>query len=153
MPRSKYNVTSNRDKRSFNGIIFDSELEMKFYRDVVIPKYKDGMIKKYELQKEYILQPEYIHDNKKIRAIKYVADFYIEYADGKIEVVDTKGMPDSVALIKRKMMWYLFPTLDFKWLSYVKKYGGWIEYDDLKKLRKQSKLNKKKKEKIKNGKD
>lgn len=145
MPRSKYNVTSNRDKRSFNGIIFDSELEMKFYRDVVIPKYKDGMIKKYELQKEYILQPEYIHDNKKIRAIKYVADFYIEYADGKIEVVDTKGMPDSVALIKRKMMWYLFPTLDFKWLSYVKKYGGWIEYDDLKKLRKQSKLNKKKK--------
>lgn len=153
MPRSKYNVTSNKDKRSFNGITFDSELEMRFYKDVIIPKYEDGTIKKYELQKEYILQPEYIHDDKKIRPIKYVADFYIEYANGKIEVVDTKGMPDNVALIKRKMMWYLFPTLDFKWLSYVKKYGGWIEYDDLKRLRKQSKLDKKKKEKNKDGKD
>ncbi len=147
MPRSKYNVTSNKGKRTYDGIIFDSELEMRFYRGVVIPKYKDGTIKKYELQKEYILQPEYEHNNKKIRAIKYVADFYFEYSDGRIEVIDTKGMPDNVALIKRKMMWYLFPTLDFKWLCYVKKYGGWIEYDELKRLRKQSKLEKKKKEK------
>ena len=139
MPRSKYNVSSNKEKRTCEGIVFDSELECRFYKEVVLPNYKSGNICKYELQKPYILQEKYKHDNKTIQPIKYVADFYLVDNNGKEIVIDTKGMADSVALIKRKMMWYLFPSLDFKWISYCKKYGGWIEYDELKRLRKQNK--------------
>ena len=97
----------------------------------------------YELQKPYELQPKFIHDGKTVQPIKYVADFFIVYKDGHEEVIDTKGCPDSVALIKRKMFWYTYPDVDYKWVTWVKKFGGWIEYETYKKLKKEEKANKK----------
>ena len=137
--RSKYNVDADKAKRTYDGIVFDSVLEMKYYRDVVLPLARSGEITHYELQKEYTLQPKYIHDGKSIRPITYVADFYIEYADGRTEVVDTKGCADSVAKIKRKMFMYQYPNLPYQWITYVKKWGGWCNYDDVNKLRKEAK--------------
>ena len=116
---------------------------MKYYRDVILPNVESGLIKYYELQKEYELQPKFTHNGKTVLPIKYVADFYIEYTDGHKEVIDTKGLPDSVALLKRKMYWYHYPDVDYKWITYVKKYGGWLDYDTVKKLRSQEKKNKK----------
>ena len=130
--RSKYNVKKDKSDRTYDGIVFDSVLEMKYYRDVVLPNYKDGEIKYFELQKPYELQPKFKHNNKTVLPIKYVADFYIEYADGRTEVIDTKGFPDNVALMKRKIFWYKFPEINYKWLKYVKKFGGWIEYEEYK---------------------
>ena len=143
MARSKYNVDKDAAKRTYNNIVFDSVLEMKYYRDVILPNVESGLIKYYELQKEYELQPKFTHNGKTVLPIKYVADFYIEYTDGHQEVIDTKGLPDSVALLKRKMYWYHYPDVDYKWITYVKKYGGWLDYDTVKKLRSQEKKNKK----------
>ena len=143
MARSKYNVDKDTAKRTYNNIVFDSVLEMKYYRDVILPNVESGLIKYYELQKEYELQPKFTHNGKTVLPIKYVADFYIEYTDGHKEVIDTKGLPDSVALLKRKMYWYHYPDVDYKWITYVKKYGGWLDYDTVKKLRSQDKKNKK----------
>ena len=143
MARSKYNVDKDTAKRTYNNIVFDSVLEMKYYRDVILPNVESGLIKYYELQKEYELQPKFTHNDKTVLPIKYVADFYIEYTDGHKEVIDTKGLPDSVALLKRKMYWYHYPDVDYKWITYVKKYGGWLDYDTVKKLRSQEKKNKK----------
>ena len=143
MVRSKYNVDKDTAKRTYNNIVFDSVLEMKYYRDVILPNVESGLIKYYELQKEYELQPKFTHNGKTVLPIKYVADFYIEYTDGHKEVIDTKGLPDSVALLKRKMYWYHYPDVDYKWITYVKKYGGWLDYDTVKKLRSQEKKNKK----------
>ena len=143
MARSKYNVDKDTAKRTYNNIVFDSVLEMKYYRDVILPNVESGLIKYYELQKEYELQPKFTHNGKTVLPIKYVADFYIEYIDGHKEVIDTKGLPDSVALLKRKMYWYHYPDVDYKWITYVKKYGGWLDYDTVKKLRSQEKKNKK----------
>ena len=56
MERTKFNVDKDKEKRTCNGIVFDSVLEMKYYRDVVIPKKESGEITHYELQKKYILQ-------------------------------------------------------------------------------------------------
>lgn len=134
MAKTKYNVDKDIAKRSYNGIAFDSRLEMQFYRDVVLPKYESGEIKHYELQKVYILQPGFRRDGKAVLPIKYVADFYLEYADGRVEVVDTKGMPDTAASLKRKMMWYHYPDLDYKWMSHTEA-TGWVTYDELKKIR------------------
>ena len=53
MARSKYNVDKDTAKRTYNNIVFDSVLEMKYYRDVILPNVESGLIKYYELQKEY----------------------------------------------------------------------------------------------------
>lgn len=145
--RSKYNVAANKDERTYDGIVFASALEMRYYRDVVLPLFQSGEITRYELQKEYILQPKYTNEGKVIRPITYVADFYVEYADGRTEVIDTKGFADPVAQIKKKMFMYQHPDLPYRWITYVKKWGGWRDYDDVKKLRKEAKNTAKKAEK------
>lgn len=137
--RSKFNVDKDVSKRTYNDITFDSILEMKYYRDVLCPAVESGQIIKYELQKPYELQPKFTHDNRTVQPIKYVADFYIVYADGREEVIDTKGCPDTTAILKRKMFWYHYPDVNYKWITYIKKYGGWIDYDDYKRLKKQEK--------------
>lgn len=125
-----------------DGIIFDSELEMRYYRDVVKPKYLSGEISYYELQKKYILQEKFEHNGKSVLPITYVADFYIEYADGTSAVLDTKGNPDSVAKIKRKLFWNKYPNIDYRWIVHVKKFGGWLDYEECQKLRREEKKKK-----------
>lgn len=133
--RSKYNVDKDKDKRTYNDIVFDSVLEMKFYRDVICPNVESGSIKNCEMQVAYELQPKFEHDGKKVKAITYVADFVITDKDDNVIVIDTKGMPDSVSKIKRKMFWYIFPDINYKWIGYSKIDGGWVDYEDIKKGR------------------
>lgn len=125
-----------------DGIIFDSVMEMKYYRDVLCPKVERGDVVKFELQKPYELQPKFSHDGRNVQAITYIADFFVVYKDGHEEVIDTKGCPDSTAILKRKLFWYRFPDVDYQWITYVKKFGGWINYDDCKRLRREEKRRK-----------
>lgn len=139
---SKFNVSKDKSKRTYNGIVFDSALEMRYYKEVLLPMVESGEVVNYELQKTYELQPKFKHDGKAVRAINYVADFYFVHKDGHEEIIDTKGMPDSVALLKRKLFWYCYPDLNYKWITYVKKFGGWIEYEEYKRLKKEEKKSK-----------
>ena len=143
MERTKFNVDKDKEKRTYNDIVFDSVLEMKYYRDVVLPKKESGEIKHYELQKSYILQDGFIRRGKRVLPITYVADFYLEYADGHSEVIDIKGCPDATAKLKRKMFWNRYPETDYLWITYVKKFGGWGDYDEINRLRKEAKRKKK----------
>jgi len=140
--RSKFNVGKKTTDRTFEGIIFDSVVEMKYYRDVVLPEIENGNIVSCERQKKYILQPSFMHLGKKILPIEYKADFVLKYKTGKEVVVDIKGCPDAVAILKRKMFWYVFPNIDYIWIVYVKKYGGWIDYEECKRLRRAEKKRK-----------
>ena len=142
MSRSKFNVSGDKSSRTCNGIVFDSAVEMRYYAEVVLPGVEDGSISAYELQKSFELQPKFKHGDTTVRPILYVADFYIEYTDGRKEVIDIKGFPDSVAKLKRKLFWYIYPEITYKWLSYVKKYDGWIEYDE--RVKRQRELKKQK---------
>lgn len=137
--KSKFNVDKDKAKRTYNGIVFDSVLEMKYYRDVICPKVESGDITDVKLQVKYELQPKFIHDGKSVQAINYVADFVITYSNGIVEVIDTKGCPDSVAILKRKLFWYYYPTVDYKWITWVKKFGGWIDYEEYKRLKREEK--------------
>lgn len=139
MSRTKYNVDRHKEKRTFHDIVFDSEMEMKYYRDVLCPMVESGKIIKCELQKKYELQPSFIHFSKKVQPILYIADFYILTCDHKEIVIDIKGCPDKTAILKRKLFWYVYPDLDYRWITYVKKYGGWRDYDEVKQLRKMKK--------------
>lgn len=119
---------------------------MKFYRDVLCPLVKSGDVVKYELQKPYELQPKFTHNDKTVKAITYVADFFIVYKDGNEVVIDTKGCPDSVAFLKRKLFWFKYPDVDYRWIVYSKIDGGWKEYEYVKKKRAERKRLKKEKE-------
>jgi len=140
--RTKFNVGKDKDKRTHNGIIFDSILEMKYYRDVILPQVESGDIIHYELQKDYVLQPKFTRDGKTVQPIKYIADFFIRYSNDKEVVVDTKGCPDSVAKIKRKLFWFCYPSIDYKWMCYSKMDGGWCEFEQVDKRRKEQKRSK-----------
>lgn len=149
MEKTKFNVDKDIAKRTFNGITFDSILEMRYYRDVIIPAYEKGDIVSYELQKKFELQPSFTHDGKHVNPINYVADFYVKCKNGSIIVVDTKGCPDTSAILKRKLFWFVYPDVDYRWISYSKIDGGWVDYDYLKKQRAERKKNKR--EKCKKG--
>lgn len=146
--RSKFNVdTSDKGKikRTYNNIIFDSEIEMKAYQDYLFPLLEQGEITRLELQPKFQLQPKFEKNGKKIMAINYVADFEVEYKDGRVEIIDIKGMPTSDAKIKKKMFDYVYPDKTLLWISYSKIDGGWVKVEEIekgRKARKKAKLNK-----------
>lgn len=126
--------------RTYKGVIYDSVLEMRYFKEVIEPLMETGFIADYEYQKPYILQNSFRRPNgKMVRAITYVADFVIHYSNGIDEVIDVKGMPTQDAKIKRKLFWGKYPDVEYKWISYSKKHGGWVDYDDLQQKRREDK--------------
>lgn len=113
-----------------DGIRFDSMIEAQFYQEN-----KDQII---SIQPVFLLQEGFVKHGKKRQPITYKADFTMDNGD----VIDIKGMATEVANIKRKMFDYARPSLTLKRIAYVKKYGGWVDYDDLLKLRKNAKVHK-----------
>lgn len=136
---TKYHVPKDKSRRTYDGIVFDSVLEMKYYKEVVLPGVASGEITSFELQKKYQLQPSFIHEGKRIRSIDYIADFVLQYSDGHEVVIDTKGKADATALLKRKLFYYKYPEIDYQWITYSSIDGGWVSYDDVKKNRKERK--------------
>lgn len=130
----------------YEDIVFDSALEMRYYRDVILPHVKDGTITCLERQKRYVLQPTFFNNGKKVQPIVYKADFYVVDKDGKETVIDIKGCPDAAALLKRKLFWYVYPNLNYIWIGYSKADGGWCLYEDIISGRKQRKKDRKLKE-------
>lgn len=151
--RTKFNVDNNIIQRTYNDVVFDSKMEMEYYRDYLLPLKEAGEVTTIELQKPYELQPKFIHDGRTIQSIRYVADFYVVYSDGREAVIDIKGFPEPTAMMKRKMFWYRYPDVDYKWITYVKKYGGWIDFEECKKLRAAAKRKKNEEKENQNGKD
>ncbi len=135
MGRTKYNVDEDIERRTYNGIVFDSVLEMNYYRDVLCPLEKSGDIVLCELQKTYELQPKFVHDNKVVHPVRYVADFFIRYKDGHEEVIDTKGYAEQTAILKRKLFWFKYPDIYYRWICFSKIDGGWCDYEFVKKQR------------------
>lgn len=150
---SKYHVDNSEkakkartvyDEHLNKELKFDSNIEKKYYDEIVIPGYESGEIVDYDCQKRYVLQDKFKHNDENIRAIDYVADYWIKYADGHEEIKDTKGagfLVDSVAKIKRKLFYHRYPELDFEWITWSKS-TGWINWDKLIKMKREEKKNK-----------
>lgn len=84
-------------KTEIDWIEFDSILESRFYM-----YFKKNNIKILEFQPKYILQDKFKYENKTIRAIKYIADFKIEY-EWDIYIIDAKWMNTPVFSLKHKL--------------------------------------------------
>ena len=118
---------------------YDSLTELRFLQEFIETRMKSGEILSYERQVEYVLQEKFKYNGKTILPIKYRSDFNVTWADGTLQVFDVKGNPDSMSLLKRKMMWCKYPETNLTFICRNLKYGGWVEFDTLKKLRKEAK--------------
>ena len=137
--RSKYGVDQttqgkkNRtviDRKTGKEICFYSLLEKRFYEEIICTGLDSGEIIDYELQKKFKLQPSFKHNGKTIRAIDYVADFWVKYSNEEEKVFDTKGgMVDPTAKLKRKLMFYIYPELNYIWITHTEA-TGWIDWDE-----------------------
>lgn len=117
---------------------------MQFMKEVIEPKLASGEITKFERQVTYVLQDGFTMTNgEKILPIKYVSDYDVWYSDGTFIVYDIKGQPDSVSLLKRKLFRHLYPDINLVFICRNLKHGGWIPYDELKKIKALEKKNKK----------
>lgn len=130
---SKYNAK----KVEYDGHIFDSIVERDYYIYLKL----NGLIEHIELQPRYELIPAF----KKQRKMEYIADFEVTYLDGTVEVIDIKGMATETAKVKAKLFRYLYQDKSLIWICRAPKYyqeehdTEWIEYEELKKVRRQRK--------------
>lgn len=137
MSKRKNRKTSNKyksKKTKVGEVEFDSLMESKFYL-YLLQLHNDGIVQSFEMQVKYELQPSFRKNGKLHRAITYIPDFVVTYADGHTEVVDVKGMETTDFKIKKKLFEYRYPELSLKCVTYSKIDGGWIDLDDLKKAR------------------
>jgi hypothetical protein len=145
--RSKLNVDNTekgKEKRTVNGIVFASEIEARYYKEIILSGMESGAITAVALHPKYILQEAFEKYGRKFQAVYYEADFQILYQSNDIEIIDVKGMPTEAALLKRKWFDKRHHDKILRWVAYSKQDGGWIEFDDLKKLRAKRKKSKKK---------
>ena len=137
--RTKYNVSKDTSKRTYDGIEYASEVEMTFYRDWILPRIKSGEIIKCDRQVKYVLQPAFELKNVKYREISFISDFDITYADGRFEVIDIKGMVKPMDNLHKKMFLYHYPTLNLIWIGKSKIDGGYVPLEVINKGRKERK--------------
>lgn len=129
---SKYNAK----KVEYNGITFDSTVECEFYK-FLEKQINVGKFDRIEIQPRYELIPKI----DKQRKTEYIADFALWKNGELIEVIDVKGMATETAKLKAKLFRYKYPEVQLTWICKAPKYTGkdWIEYDDLKKVRRERK--------------
>lgn len=120
-----------------DGMRFDSVMEMSFYLHL-IEKRTTGQIEAFKRQPKFVLQPAFTKNGKKYQAITYVADFDVTYPDGRREIIDVKGMQTQQGMLRVKMFNYHYPDLTLKLVTECPKIygGGFIEIEELKRLRK-----------------
>ncbi|MEJ9210103.1 DUF1064 domain-containing protein [Bacillus smithii] len=128
-------------KVEIDGHVFDSKIEARYYEQLKWLQ-ANKQILFFRLQPRYLLQEAFTKDGKTYRKIEYIADFEVHHLDGSIEVIDVKGYETETFKIKRKLFEKKYPH-KLSIVTYVKKYGGWITLDELKKRRKQAKKVKK----------
>lgn len=108
--KNKYNNT----KVEVDGIKFDSQFEAERYGILKLLE-KAGAIKDLKLQVPYELIPAFERNGKKIRKTVYKADFvYIDAKSNKKIVEDTKGYVTKEYALKKKLLLYLYPNIDFR---------------------------------------
>lgn len=108
--RSKYNAK----RMQVGDHKFDSTLEGMFYQRLYV-LLKAKKIVSLDLQPEYLLHDGFI-DNRGIshEPIFYRGDFKVVFPDGTEKIFDTKGVKTEEYRIKKKMLLFRYPELNFE---------------------------------------
>lgn len=111
-PRSLKNKYGNMRVR-VDGLTFDSKKEALKYEELKLLK-QAGEIVDFELQPGFILQEGFTtKEGRKILPITYRADFKVIYPGGRVVYIDTKGHRTKEYLLKRKMLLFRYPEIEF----------------------------------------
>lgn len=89
---------------------FDSRAEAIYYSKLKLLK-QAKQIRDFELQPVFVLLEPFRKNGKAYRGIKYIADFRVTHLDGRIEIVDVKGMKTAVYQMKKQMFEQKYPEL------------------------------------------
>lgn len=132
-------------KTVIDGIVFDSKTEAEYY-EYLKSFERDKKIYRLRCHPVYELQKPVERHGKKYKVIKYIADF--EYWDEEESiniVVDVKGFAMEDAKLKRKLFAYKYPSYKLVWVAKSNKYSktGWIDYDELQRLRRKARRERK----------
>ena len=93
-------------KTTVYGHTFDSKREAEYYLEL-LDKKKRGEVLEITFQPSYILLGEFVDNTgHKQRMITYTADFLVRYADGRVEVVEVKGMKTRDYILRKKLFLY-----------------------------------------------
>lgn len=130
---SKY----NSKKVVLDGITFDSKDEALYYEQLKKDKEK-RLIDDFSLQPKYELIPAFEKNGKKYRAVTYTPDFLVQTTGVEKVAIDVKGFSTQQGELRRKLFEWRYPDIHLIWVTRNLKHGnsdGWIEYDQLMKIR------------------
>ena len=109
MRRSKYNAR----RTEVDGIKFGSASEAARYVELKLLE-RAGKIRGLELQPRYELIKAFTTDSgERVRGIAYVGDFRYVDKTGAVIVEDVKGFKPDVYKIKRKLLLWRYPDINF----------------------------------------
>ncbi len=97
-------------KTILDGITFDSRAEATRYTELRLLE-RAGEISSLVLQPEFELIPGYTKNGRKVRAVKYRADFQYTDRDGKTVIEDVKGVRTKEFAIKKKIFEWKYQNL------------------------------------------
>ena len=118
-----------------DGITFDSLAESKYYEQL---KWllQAKQIKSFRLQPRYLLLDSFKKNGTTFRKTEYVADFEVHNLDGSVEVIDIKGAPPTAEFKLKHKLFENKYLQSLKVIFYRPEYGGFILWEDLKKIEK-----------------
>lgn len=97
--QSKY----HNKKVYYDGHWFDSQKEKSWYIKFKLMEQSE-VITDLKLQVKYELIKTFKLEDKTYRSTNYTADFTYKTKDGKLHVIDVKGMRTDVYKLKKKLM-------------------------------------------------
>lgn len=111
MSYNKYHA----QRTELDGITFASRKEADRYAILKILE-KGNLVKDLELQKRFLIVPSIANNyGQKEKAAYYVADFYYyDVEKGHYVAEDVKGMRTPLYKLKRKMMIFNYPHIEFR---------------------------------------
>jgi len=138
MSLTKYNSS----KVKAYGRTWDSKVELQNY-EYLLKQQKSGEVLEITIQPTCVLLPKFERNGKKYRAITYTPDYLVKYSDGSEVYIDVKGMSTPASELRRKLFMYFYEK-PLQWISQSKKYSetGWIDFDTLRKIRRDNKKTK-----------
>jgi hypothetical protein len=102
--KNKYNAK----RTEYNGVVYDSAKEAGFAKKLDLLKMAQGPHKVMKVERQVPFQIT-VND---VKIAKYILDFRVTYADGRIEHIDVKGMKSGAAYqmfkLKKKLVEALY---------------------------------------------
>lgn len=113
-------------KVTIDDIVFDSEMESKYYL-LLKERIAKGEISHLSIHRKYVLLPDFIYDGTKIKGLTYEADFvYFDHTDERIYIEDVKGFAEQEFKQQWKLLKYKIKELFDDYLELKQEYTEFI---------------------------